>query len=56
MTMMALGLTLHDKLDDLLDMRRIEEVAFCVVIRRCGDNHEVGIAVGRSTVGGGREV
>ena len=52
----GLRIHLHDELDDLLDMARVEIVLLRVVVGRRGDNHEVGIAVGGGPVEGGREV
>ena len=41
---------LEDQLDDFLDMGRVEEVLFRVVVGRGGDHDEGGVAVGGAPV------
>ena len=51
------GLRIHTQheVDDVFDVVGVEEVALWVVVGGRGDDHEVGIAIGRGTIKGGGE-
>ena len=50
------GVDLQHQVDDLLHVRGVEEVPDWVVVRRGGDDDELGVRVGPAPVEGGRQV
>lgn len=48
----GIGVDAHDKLDDFLYMRRIEEILHTVIIGRCGNDDEVSLPIGLLAIGG----
>ena len=47
---------LHDQIDHGLHRGRVEEVALAVVIRRRGDDHEIGVRVRALTIQRGNQI
>ena len=52
----SVGVHLQHQVDDLLHVGGVEVVPHRVVVRRCGDDHEVGAGVGLPAVEGSRQV
>ena len=52
----GIGVDAENQVDDVLDVVGVEEILYRVVVGRCSDDDDVGIAVGRGTVEGGSEV
>ena len=52
----GVGVHLQHKVDDLLHRRGVKEIFLAVVVRRRGDDHKVGVAVGGAAVQRGHKV